>query len=107
MGLAGILEDAFRGEDVVGRWGGEELVVAMYGMARPDGVRRVREVADRLAATSFPDTAGGSFQVTLSAGVAQYPVDAEDLQGLCHAADGALLAAKSAGRNRVLPARAR
>jgi diguanylate cyclase (GGDEF)-like protein len=46
-----------------------------------------------------------TFTMTFTAGVAVYPHDGSDLQGLYRAADQALYKAKSAGRNRVYSAR--
>ena len=40
-------------------------------------------------------------QKTITAGVAQYPRDARDVQGVLKAADAALLSAKESGRNCV------
>ncbi|WP_267255896.1 diguanylate cyclase domain-containing protein [Nostoc sphaeroides] len=43
-----------------------------------------------------------SFQVTFSAGIAQFPNDGQDVQTLFQAADAALYQAKQQGRNLVL-----
>jgi diguanylate cyclase (GGDEF)-like protein len=66
-------------------------------------------VAERLRAQvgKFPfeggsDSPGG--HVTISCGVAAFPEDAGDLESLIGAADAALYAAKSAGRDRVIAA---
>ena len=37
QGVAELLGQRFRGEDVVARWGGEEIALAMFGMSRDDG----------------------------------------------------------------------
>lgn len=102
--LGEMLIDAFRGEDVVGRWGGEEFVVGMYGMARDDGVQRIAEVLESLRREEFTSWEGGSSRLSFSAGVAEYPRDGGDLHELYRAADDALYTAKATGRNRVLPA---
>ena len=101
--LGELLRRTFRGEDVVARWGGEEFVVAMYGMSREDGVQRVAETLEALRREDF-SAEGIESPVTFSAGVALFPDDGEDLRGLYRAADEALYQAKAAGRNRVLPA---
>jgi diguanylate cyclase (GGDEF)-like protein len=98
-----LLRRAFRSEDVVGRWGGAEFVIGIYGMTRNEGVGIVREVLDTLRQEEFTGRNGNKFQVTFSAGVAQYPQDGSDLQLLYQAANAVLEQALLAGRNRVLP----
>jgi diguanylate cyclase (GGDEF)-like protein len=102
--LGEMLIDAFRGEDVIGRWGGEEFVVGMYGMARDDGVQRIAEVLEGFRREEFKSVEGEAGCLSFSAGVAEYPCDGGDLHELYRAADDALYTAKAAGRNRVLPA---
>lgn len=102
--LATLLVAAFRGEDVIGRWGGDEFVVGMYGMARDDGVQRLAEVLESFRLEEFTGRAGGSARITFTAGVAEYPVDGHDLHEVYKIADEALYAAKAAGRNCVLAA---
>ena len=75
----------------------------MYGMTRTDGVERLAEVLEALRRERFSGPAGVQFNVTFSAGVAQYPEDGHELQKLYLAADGALDSARFAGGNRVLP----
>ena len=99
-----LLTETFRGEDVVGRWGGEEFVVASYGMPRDDGVQRVAEMLEKFREVRFTGRDGSGMRLTFSAGVAEYPRDGADLHELYRAADDALYRAKTAGRNRVLPA---
>ena len=95
---------ALRGEDVVARWGGQELVAGMYGMSKEDGVQRLAELLEGFRGERFAASDGGHFSTSFSAGVAQYPEDGTDLQSLYKAADVAVQQAKAAGRDRVLPA---
>jgi hypothetical protein len=44
---------------------------------------------------------GQSFGVTLSGGVASYPLDAQNIKSLIHAADIAVYQAKESGKNRI------
>jgi diguanylate cyclase (GGDEF)-like protein len=101
--LAGLLQHAFRSEDIVARWGGAEFVVGMYGMTREEGVHRLAEVLESLRQEYFTGPDDTPFQVTFSAGVAEYPVDGTDLQSLYRAADQVLSEAKTAGGDRILP----
>ena len=99
--LGHLLRQSFRQEDVVARWGGEEFVVGLYGVAREDGVARLTHLLKMLRQHQFM-AAGQPFQVTFSAGVAEFPPDGNDLQALYRAADTALYRAKQMGRNQVL-----
>ncbi len=101
--LGELLRRSFHGEDVVARWGGEEFIVAMYGIGREQGIERVRGLLEVFRAEEF-QAGGERFNLTFSAGVALYPADGEDIEGLHRAADVALYRAKAAGRDRVLGA---
>jgi diguanylate cyclase (GGDEF)-like protein len=84
----------FRSEDVVARWGGDEFLIGMFGMSGDDGRRRINDLLEAMRAQSFDGVS-----VTISAGLAEYPVDGDDLDALCKAADRALYEAKGAGRD--------
>ncbi|HUY13675.1 MAG TPA: response regulator [Terriglobia bacterium] len=102
--LGQLMQRHFHSEDAAARWGGEDFVVGMYGMSRYDGVQRLAELLEafRQGESTNPEEAG--FQTTFSAGVAEYPEDANDVEGLFLAAAEAMRMAKAAGRDRVLPA---
>jgi diguanylate cyclase (GGDEF)-like protein len=93
----------FRGNDVVGRWGGEEFIVGMYGMSAENGVKRLAETLARFEEEEFTGSRG-TLRVSFSAGVAEYPLDGRDPGTVSRAADDALYRAKAAGRARVLAA---
>jgi len=86
--------------DLPARYGGEEFAVLL-----PDTrIEKAQEVAERIrkVVSATPvDTRRGPLTVTISAGVAALDGEAGDLTSLLEAADGALYAAKEAGRNRV------
>lgn len=102
--LGALLLASFRGEDVVARWGGEEMAVGMFGMNREDGVHRLAEVLEAFKSCEFEGRDGQPFHVSFSAGVAQFPENGTDLHSLYRAADDALYLAKAQGRSRILPA---
>jgi diguanylate cyclase (GGDEF)-like protein len=97
--VAAILRDATRDVDIVARYGGEEFFVLMpetEGDGAADVADRVRQ---RLAADPLP---GGT--VTLSFGVAEFPVHGDTGETLIAIADAALYQAKREGRDRVVVA---
>ncbi|WP_019499108.1 response regulator [Pseudanabaena sp. PCC 6802] len=101
--IGNLLPRQFRNEDVVACWGGGEFIVGMYGITKADSVERLAETLENIRQIEFCDPKGHRFNVTLSAGVAQYLVDGADLDMLYKSASGALYQAKSTGRDRVLP----
>jgi diguanylate cyclase (GGDEF)-like protein len=96
------LQRAFRGERVVARWGGDELVIGMLGMRSSDGRERIGEFVELVRERRYGD--GGGVAVTVSAGLAEYPADGGDVDALYRAADRALELAKREGRDRVVSA---
>lgn len=100
--LAGVLARAVRNEDVVARFGGEELAVVL----RATSIDQAAQLAERLRKL-VEDTlvahGGRDLRATMSIGVAAYPIiQAETVEQLLEAADRALYRAKRSGRNRVV-----
>lgn len=95
------LQSEFRGEDVIGRWGGEEFVIGMYGMSGKMAVERLEGLLEAWKQERFDDTFGGSFSTSFTIGLAELPGTADSLDELQQAADDALYRGKSAGRSRV------
>ncbi len=91
------LQEALRGQDVKGRWGGEEFVVLLPGA----DAEVARRIAERLRHHLEGRLQLGMVAVTTSVGVtARVPGDTAER--LLARADGALYAAKRAGRNRTV-----
>jgi diguanylate cyclase (GGDEF)-like protein len=95
------MREAFRGEDVVGRWGGEEFLVGSYGLSGSDAVARFEELLAAFREQRFTAPDGSSFSASFSAGIARFPEDGAGLTALLRTADAALYRAKDAGRARV------
>jgi len=88
------LRGAVRETDLVGRWGGDEFVVLMPGIADPRAVpERAATIANAIAAP--PPIA--PFDLTASIGAALFPAHGRDLETLLRAADRAMYAAKVQG----------
>lgn len=102
--LAGSLSERFRGEDVVARWGGDEIAVLLYGMTREDGVRRIDEALEAVSGTEFTVPDEDRMRISFGAGVSEYRRDGCDLRQLYLRADEALYLAKGLGEGSVLPA---
>jgi diguanylate cyclase (GGDEF)-like protein/PAS domain S-box-containing protein len=96
-------QDGLRKNDVLARYGGEELIV-LLPETPPDGARIVMErLRERVAETPMMLDDGTKVSVTVSIGIAgtldNEPVDG--VEPLLKRADDALYAAKRNGRNRV------
>ena len=101
VSIARHVQARLRTYDVIFRYGGEEFLLCMPNA----DLETCREICDRLrlelaAMTHEPDRTG-SFQVTVSIGVSELSAD-YPVEEAINRADQALLAAKAAGRNRVL-----
>lgn len=89
-----------RTADLVGRYGGEEFAMLLSGVDAEEGVRIADRINAALAAhSSLP---GGAPAPTASFGVVDTRGRNASLQRLIREADGALYAAKAAGRNRAM-----
>lgn len=99
--VADLLRRMLRREDEVARWGGEEIMVALYGANKEAAVTSLTRALTALRAETFESLDGERFGVTFSAGIAQFGQEGDDLATLYRLADERLYRAKQAGRNRV------
>ena len=99
--LAALIRQEVRPTDVVARYGGEEFVLVLPETAGPGAMTLAERLRVRVAGHAVAVTADQAISMTVSIGVASYPDGANAVQKLLSAADQALYAAKSAGRNRV------
>jgi diguanylate cyclase (GGDEF)-like protein len=98
--LARLLEERLHRTDIIGRYGGEEFGVILFGTS----AERARQIMDeiRRSFSRIRQNAGTvEFTVTLSCGIAEYPTF-EHAAEIGERADGALYQAKEQGRNRVV-----
>ncbi|NJK31764.1 MAG: diguanylate cyclase, partial [Deltaproteobacteria bacterium] len=102
--VAAIFTRRARKVDIVARYGGEEFVIVLPD-TDADGAavfaNRLREEIGEQTITSDH----GSFSVTISMGVAEYPGDGRERHQLIELADQALYYCKEHGRNRVTKVR--
>ncbi|MFI6680091.1 diguanylate cyclase [Kribbella sp. NPDC050470] len=109
--VATILRSAIRAKDVIGRFGGEEFVIALPETGLDDATVTADRLRNAVAASPLaamcagvlddPELDPDTFQLTVSIGVAVYPADGITVDDLLLRADRAMYAAKAAGRNRV------
>lgn len=115
--LGQLLKQEFRREDVTARWGGEEFVIGLYDMTKEAVISRLRQFLTTFSQQNFArstlnlppqnettatDFQEDNFNVTFSAGVAEYPVNGSTLEGLYQYADLALYQAKAKGKSQII-----
>lgn len=98
--LAWLLRGRLRNTDLIGRYGGEEFILAMPDVDIVCAVSLLDQIREDFSALPHAH-AFGSVRVTFSCGVAALP-DYLTTSDLIEGADSALLEAKRNGRNRVL-----
>lgn len=99
--LGKLLQEWARGEDILVRYGGEEFTVVLPDTSPESALARAESLRQAVAALTLEHHGERLTQVTISAGIASYPLHGSDRESLVRLADQALYSSKSAGRNRV------
>ena len=102
--LSSLLRRHVRRSDMIGRYGGEEFAILLDNVHENDAVRLMLRLLREFSQIDHTAPNGNVFHATFSVGVARLDAPHMDLDGWVNAADGALYAAKKAGRNRVVKA---
>jgi diguanylate cyclase (GGDEF)-like protein len=93
--ISQFLQKNIRDVDTIARYGGEEFVMLIPDADKEAAfslAERLREELARVNLDNLPP-------ITISLGIATYPVDGTDIDDLIKKADAAMYAAKKAGRN--------
>jgi two-component system cell cycle response regulator len=98
--LGRLLPARLRRTDLVGRWGGEEFVVALTGAGGDAAANLAETLRAAVAAMTVRDARGEAFPVTASFGVATCR-PGDTVETLVDRADRAMYTSKHSGRNRV------
>ena len=99
--LASALGRTTRGSDVASRYGGEEFLVLLPECPFDAALRRAERMREEVAKLELRYGDKPLGPVTVSLGVAVFPVHTKESEELLRCADEALYLAKQAGRNRV------
>ncbi|MBF0393318.1 MAG: EAL domain-containing protein [Alphaproteobacteria bacterium] len=91
------LKDAVREVDLVARLGGDEFTILLPGVAGKEAVAAVARRALEALGRPF-DLGVGEAKISGSIGIAVFPGDAQELDRLLSAADGAMYRAKRCGK---------
>ncbi|MEW9798510.1 diguanylate cyclase [Alteromonas sp. CYL-A6] len=102
--IAKVLKYQLRREDVIGRYGGEEFIVLLSGSQLEDGLAKINELREVLAAQQFAELEDYNDVLRFSCGIVEVSRSAkpEDVISLC---DSLLGKAKQKGRNQTCSAR--
>ena len=102
--VAARLASTVRRTDLCARFGGDEFALAFIDTSVADAAARLEEIRRTVSATPIPLRVPAVVTITCSAGVAVAPLDGTDTVALLSIADVRLLAAKKAGRDRLMVA---
>ncbi len=95
------IRDNVRDNDIVVRFGGEEFVVVLPGLSGEEAMAVAERIRDAVSASPVV-TPTDSVYLTISGGIAEFPVTAESAEKLIQHADRALyVGSKMCGRNKV------
>ena len=98
------LQSHIRAEDVACRYGGEEFLLILPETLPETALGRAEQLRQEVRALRVENVGQSHAEITLSLGVAIYPVHGHTVETLLRAVDSALYRAKQQGRDRVIVA---
>jgi two-component system cell cycle response regulator len=97
--LSKVLQECIRQVDTLARYGGDEFTILLVDTDAQEGLAIAERIRRTVGETFFEGGQASPIRLTVSIGVATYPEDAVDRDGLLDAADKAMYRAKSNGRD--------
>jgi len=100
--LGKFLQSHIRGEDIACRYGGEEFILIMPDVFLEAAKNRAEQLRREAKELRVEDAGQLYAGITLSIGVALYPLHGRTIENVLRAADSALYRAKQEGRDQVV-----
>ncbi len=102
VNVANILRDNTRKGDIVARYGGEEFAIILFNSKINDAADKAEQVRKAISDFKFEkDELQPNGDLTISLGVANFPLHADTYERLVERADQALYNSKNTGKNKV------
>jgi len=102
--VGALMNSRIRGGDIACRYGGEEFALILPETNLETARRRVDQLRIGIAQLDIRYRGQPVSNITVSAGIAAFPVNGKTGEDLLHAADQALYQAKAEGRDRIVTA---
>jgi diguanylate cyclase (GGDEF)-like protein len=102
--LSEVLIECVRQVDTLARYGGDEFTILLVDTPHEGALAVAERIRRTVADTLFEGSGAAPIRLTISIGVATFPVHSRDREGLLDLADKAMYRAKSRGRNCVCSA---
>lgn len=102
--VAKLIKESLRDSDIPTRYGGEEFAIILPETGKAEAFEVAERIREKIEGHSFEIQASDNplqVKLTISAGVAEFPTDTAEKEGLVLAADTAMFRAKHTSRNRV------
>ena len=99
--VAKLIQSEKRNEDIAVRFGGEEIVLILPGTQKYSAVILAERIRHKIENMKL-NFEGQDIRVTVSGGVATFPLDTDIVSEMVECADRALYRAKNQGRNQVV-----
>ncbi len=96
--VARIITAHVRSSDICARYGGDEFVIMFNENSKQNVTVAVERIVNSMATTPF-EFEGITISTTLSAGLASYPEDGDDVRSVMASADEAMYISKRGGKN--------
>lgn len=105
ISLTDLARRYIKSTDLIGRWGGEEFVIALPNTNGKQGMVVAERIRHALAKLELRDRDGQPIPPpTISQGIALYPIESDQIDRLIDLADQRLYVAKERGRDQIEPA---